>query len=220
MPLIYAALDLPRHPSWRFDATELPEHWEDWVAEYRVAFRQAGITEEWIRTGLDGPAHQEFLINMRVAEHNNPDGAPFAIVCNHVMVYGAYASAAARNGAPEQARRRRPAPSSAGAQTMSSEADPITRSGDPALRGGIGSANPAASPFPRQASTGPFLPEVWAQLDGIDLVEEFKQRVDTFVGGDYIRAQGVALSHFFSTPRPSAMPRGPGSCSCCFPACC
>ena len=124
MPLIYAALDLPRHPSWRFDAAELPEHWEDWVAEYRVAFRQAGITEEWIRRPgiMDGPAHikaehQEFLINLRVAEHNNPDGAPFAMAGNHVIVYGAYASAAARNGVPEQARRRRPAPSSA--------ADPI-----------------------------------------------------------------------------------------------
>ena len=47
---------------------------------------------------MDGPAHikaehQEFLINLRVAEHNNPDGAPFAMAGNHVMVYGAYASA-------------------------------------------------------------------------------------------------------------------------------
>ena len=43
---------------------------------------------------------------------------------------------------------------------------------------------------------------MWAQLDAIDLVEEFQQRVGTFVGipqvirGEYIRAQDVALSHF------------------------
>ena len=99
-------------------------------------------------------------------------------------------SAAARNAEPRQPRRRRAAPSSTTAQTTFPAADPITRSGDPASR------------FPSQANTRPSLPEVWAQLDAIDLVEEFQQRVGTFVGipqvirGEYIRAQDVALSHF------------------------
>ena len=153
-------------PNWQFDVAELPPHWGDWVAEYRVAFQEAGITADWIREHLDAPGHlpaadQEFLINMRVAEHNNPDGAPFAQGGNHVVVYGAYMSAAARNTEPRQRRRRRAAPSSTTAQTTSPAADPITRSGDPASR------------FPSQANTRPSLPEVWAQLDAIDLVEEF-----------------------------------------------
>ena len=171
MPLIYAAADMPRHHSWQFDAAELPPHWRDWVAEYRFAFQEAGITADWIREHLDAPAHlpaadQEFLVNMRVAEHNNPDGAPFAQAGNLVMVYGAYMFAAARNTEPRQPRRRRAAPSSTTAQTTSPAADPITRSGDPASR------------FPGQAYTVPFLPEVWAKIDAIDLVEEFQQRVD------------------------------------------
>ena len=193
MPLIYAATDLPRHPSWQYDAAESPAYWGDWVAEYRVAFQEAGVHADWIRARLDGPAHlpaadQEFLINLRVAEHNNPDEATFAQAGNHVMIYSAYASAAARTAEPRQARRRNSAPSSTAAQTTSSEADPITRSGDPVRR------------VPSQANTGPFLPEVWAQVDKINLVEEFKQRVETFVAmpqvirGDYIRAQDVALN--------------------------
>ena len=129
---------------------------------------------------------------MRVAEHNKPDGAPFARAGNHVMVYGAYMSAAARTAEPRQIRRRRAAPSSTAAQTNSSATDPITRSGDPVRR------------VPSQANTGPFLPEVWAQVDKINLVEKFKQRVETFVAmpqvirGDYIRAQDVALNHLFT----------------------
>ena len=87
------------HPSWQYDAAELPAHWGDWVAEHRVAFQEAGVNADWIRARLDDPAHlpvadQEFMINLRVADHNNPDGAPFAQAGNHVMVYGAYASAA------------------------------------------------------------------------------------------------------------------------------
>ena len=87
------------HPSWQYDAAELPAHWGDWVAEHRVAFQEAGVHADWIRARLDGPAHlpaadQEFLINLRVAEHNNPDEATFAQAGNHVMIYSAYASAA------------------------------------------------------------------------------------------------------------------------------
>ena len=56
-----------------------------------------------------------------------------------------------------------------------------------------------AASFPSQTNTSPFPPEVWAQLDGIDLVEEFKSRVVTFVNiphtirREYIRVQGIAL---------------------------
>ena len=70
MPLIYAAADMPRHPSWQFDVSELPPHWGEWVAEYRVAFQEAGTTAAWIRGHLDAPAHlpaadQEFLANLK-----------------------------------------------------------------------------------------------------------------------------------------------------------
>ena len=47
MPLIYAAADMPRHPSWQFDVSELSPHWGEWVTEYRVAFQEAGITAAW-----------------------------------------------------------------------------------------------------------------------------------------------------------------------------
>ena len=102
------------------------------------------------------------------------------------MAYGAYTSAEARARAtpPASSPRRRPAPQATPADGP--------RPGPP------GPTSQAPS-FPSQANTGPFLPEVWAQLDDIDLVEEFKSRVVAFVNiprairRDYIRAQGIAL---------------------------
>ena len=47
MPRIYDALNIPRHPSWRYSAEEQLAHtqgaWTAWVAEYREAFREASV---------------------------------------------------------------------------------------------------------------------------------------------------------------------------------
>ena len=57
-------------------------------------FKKQASQRLGIREHFDAPSHlpaadQEFLINLRVAEHDNPDGAPFAQAGNRVMVYGA-----------------------------------------------------------------------------------------------------------------------------------
>ena len=103
------------------------------------------------------------------------------------MLYGAYTSAEARARVAPQASppRRRCA-------TTATPADgPQPRPPGPVRQ---------AASFPSQTNTSPFPPEVWAQLDGIDLVEEFKSRVVTFVNiphtirREYIRVQGIALT--------------------------
>ena len=104
IPLIYDAVGIPRHGSWTFSDSELPDAWSDCVAEYRDAFRRAGIDSAWIRRRLNGPAHlpgatQNYLIKLCHSEINGQGEVPAPQAGNFLLQYGAGAAIAARDRA-------------------------------------------------------------------------------------------------------------------------
>ena len=43
IPFLWEIAAFPRHPSWTFDASELPEDWPNWVAQYKAHYESQDI---------------------------------------------------------------------------------------------------------------------------------------------------------------------------------